>query len=441
MLELLNQIEKRTAYLEKYLPAPRLTRTDWRESSLKMLRTPHDEQRRFIDSPSKRKVIRAGRRGGKTVGVAILAVRAFLANRRVLYATPTQEQIVRFWFEIKLALTGAIEGGNVVKNETWHFIERPLTENRIRAKTAWNADTLRGDYADLLILDEWQLMNEEAWEVVGSPMLADNNGDAVFVYTPPSIRSRSATKARDRLHAAKLYKRAQADDSGRWETFHFPSTSNPHLSREGLDEVARDMTRLAYEQEILAIDKDDDPAALWNRTMLEELRVSSIPDLARIVVAVDPATTSSAESNETGIIVAALGRDKHGYILEDRSLRASPAEWARQAVAAYHLHKADRLVAETNQGGEMVRQTIATIDPKVPYKGLHASRGKLTRAEPIAALYEQGRVHHLGSFPELEDQLCQWVPGEDSPDRLDAMVWALSELMLDEEKSRKVFTF
>ena len=105
------------------------------------------------------------------------------------------------------------------------MIERPGSDQRIRAKTAWNADTLRGDYADLLILDEWQLMNEEAWEVVGAPMLLDNNGDAVFIYTPPSLHSRSTSKARDPRHAAKLFQRAQADTTGRWEVFHFTSQS------------------------------------------------------------------------------------------------------------------------------------------------------------------------------------------------------------------------
>lgn len=128
------------------------------------LRTPHSKQVPFLDSKAPRKVIRAGRRGGKTVGIAILAVRAFLQGCRVLYATPTQDQIERFWFEIKRALEAQVDAGRLVKNETKHTIERPNSENRIRGKTAWNADTLRGDYADLLILDEWQLMAEDAWE-------------------------------------------------------------------------------------------------------------------------------------------------------------------------------------------------------------------------------------------------------------------------------------
>lgn len=396
------------------------------------LRTPHERQREFIDSAAKRKVIRAGRRGGKTVGIAILAAIAFLQGRRVLYAAPTSDQLDQFWFEVTAAFREPIAAKVLYKNETEHVLERPGTETRIRAKTAWNADTLRGDHADLLILDEWQLMDEDAWGVVGAPMLLDNNGDAVFIYTPPSLHSRSMSKARDKNHAAKLFKRAQSDTSGRWAAFHFTSHDNPHLSQEALGEITGDMTRLAYEQEIMAEDKDDAPGALWTRSELESHRVTKTPDLIRIVVAIDPAASSKRTSDENGIIVAGLGADYHGYTLGDRSLQGSPLEWAREAIAAYHTRQADRIIGEQNNGGEMVETTIRTVDANVSYMSVYASRGKAIRAEPIAALYEQGRIHHVGTFPELEDQLCQWVPGDDSPDRLDALVWAYTELMLND---------
>ena len=154
-----------------------------------LLRRPHQRQQEIIDSTAKRKVVRAGRRSGKTVVAAIMALQAFLAGKRVLYAAPTTEQLETFWQEVKRALSSPLEGGVFYKNETLHIIERANTQNRIKAKTAWDADTLRGDYADLLLLDEWQLMNEDTWAVVGAPMLLDNNGDAVFIYTPPSLHS------------------------------------------------------------------------------------------------------------------------------------------------------------------------------------------------------------------------------------------------------------
>ena len=219
-------------------------------------RCPHPRQAEFLSSKAKRIIIRAGRRGGKTVGVAIRAVDAFLAGKRVLYAAPTGEQTDRFWFEVNRALADAGQAGAFRRNETERYIERVGTEQRIKAKTAWNSNTLRGDFADLLILDEWQLMDEDAWEVVGAPMLIDNNGDAVFVYTPPSLRSAGVSKAHDPRHAAKMYKAAGEDGSGRWAQFHFTSYENPYLSQEGLSEVLRDMSRATLRQEILAEDDD-----------------------------------------------------------------------------------------------------------------------------------------------------------------------------------------
>jgi len=385
----------------------------------------HAHQEQFVRSPAKRKVIRAGRRGGKTFGVSDMAVEKFLDARRILYAAPTQEQVDRFWTLACRFLREPIAAGLLYKNETRHIIEVAGTENRIRAKTAWNADTLRGDYADELILDEFQLMDEDAWGVVGAPMLADNDGNATFIYTPPSLHSRSASKAKDPQHAAKLFKRAMADTTGRWQTFHFSSRENPYISQEAISELAGDMTALAYRMEILAEDIDESPGALWTRKIIEDGRMVKAPDLDYVVVGVDPSITSTGD--EAGIVTAGnWGKDL--FILSDDSLQGSPLQWAQMAVTAYHKYRADCIVAEGTQGGEMVEQTIHTVDRSVPVKLVHASRGKQTRAEPIAAIYEQGRGRHVGSFPALEDEMCLWMPGDPSPNRMDAMVWAATKL-------------
>lgn len=386
---------------------------------------PHEHQAAFINSPAKRKVIRAGRRGGKTVGISIYAVERFLRGRRVLYAAPTTEQVGRFWTTVTRALQAPIDAGVFRKNETEHVIELPGTEQRIRAKTAWNADTLRGDYADDLIFDEWQLINEDAWDVVGAPMLLDNDGDATFIYTPPSLRSRSVSKARDPQHAARMFKRAKEDTSGRWAVFHFTSMDNPYISRAALDDITTDMTSLAYRMEILAEDVTEAPGALWTRATIDSARVLQAPPLARVVVGVDPSATSTGD--EAGIVTGGRVND-HYYTLADDSLQGSPLEWARAAVAAYYRHKADLIVAEANNGGEMVAQVIKQVDASVPVKLVHASRGKATRAEPIAAIGESGRDHHVGSFPALEDEMCLWIPGDPSPNRMDAKVWMMTEL-------------
>jgi predicted phage terminase large subunit-like protein len=194
-------------------------------------------------------------------------------------------------------------------------------------------------------------------------------------------------------------------------------------------------TRLGR-QELYAELLEDIPGALWRRDWIDETRVGVATECTRIVVAIDPAVSTTEGSDETGTIVAGVGKEGHGYLLDDLSGRFQPHEWAARAIEAYRKHKADRLVAEVNQGGAMVEATIRVQDPNVAYKAVHASRGKVTRAEPVAALYEQRRVHHVGSFPELEDQLCSFTSDFDraradySPDRVDGLVWALTELML-----------
>jgi len=193
--------------------------------------------------------------------------------------------------------------------------------------------------------------------------------------------------------------------------------------------------RQELEGEIL----NDIPGALWHRENIDSNRVYEVPeDLIRVLVAVDPSTSSNEGSDETGIVVVGLARDKdgygRGYILEDGSLRGTPEEWARRAVSLYRKWEADKIVAEKNQGGEMVSSVIRSVDRSVPISLVHASRGKVIRAEPISALYEQNRIHHVGQFDKLEDQMCIFSidnmrsESSGSPDRVDALVWGLTEI-------------
>lgn len=195
-------------------------------------------------------------------------------------------------------------------------------------------------------------------------------------------------------------------------------------------------TRLGR-QELSAEILDDAPGALWTRAKLDETRrkkTDKLPDMQRVVVAIDPAASEGTEDGqaETGIVVAGIGTDGRGYVLDDVSCRQTPNGWARAAVAAYDLYSADAIVAEVNQGGAMVEQTIRSVRPQISYIPVRASRGKVTRAEPVAALYEQGRVSHVGAFPTLEDQMVLFTPlgitGGTTADRTDALVWALTEL-------------
>ncbi len=290
------------------------------------------------------------------------------------------------------------------------------------------------------------MMNEDAWGLIGAPMLLDNNGDAIFVYTPPSLHSRAASKATDPLHASKLYKKAleemgAAEREGRpsrWEAFHFSSQENPYISREALNEIAGDMTAQAYRQEILAEDAESDPNALWKAEMIDPFRLTKHPDLARIVVGVDP----PGGVTECGIVVAGIGwcpckgqAEMHGFVLADRSMQGSPEAWASMVVRSYREFSADVVVAEKNYGGDMVKSTILAANGHgdVRYKEVQATRGKAVRAEPVCAKYEQGRIHHVGNFPALEAEQLSWVPGlpgQRSPNRIDGAIWAFHELLV-----------
>ncbi len=195
-------------------------------------------------------------------------------------------------------------------------------------------------------------------------------------------------------------------------------------------------TRLGR-QELSAEILDDIPGALWTRATLEAaLHSGELPQMRRIVVAVDPAVSTGENADETGIIVAGTSTDGKGYVLRDASGRYTPAEWAALSIALFDEYKADRIVAEANQGGEMVRHTIESVRANAPIRLVHASRGKVARAEPVSALYEQNKVRHAGGFPILEDQMCGFTSDFDrakagySPDRVDALVWGLTDLMI-----------
>ena len=218
-----------------------------------------------------------------------------------------------------------------------------------------------------------------------------------------------------------------------------PMDNAANLSPEYLNDLRSlpDRARKRFLEGRYVEDVED---ALWRRSMIK--RVSTLPPLKRIVVAVDPAVTSEPGSDETGIVAVGADAAGNAYVLDDASGKYRPDEWARMALAVYDGTQADRIVAEVNQGGDMVEFTIRALRSSVPFRGVRASRGKVTRAEPIAALYERGKVYHAGEFPALEDQMCSMTTGFNSkaagwsPDRVDALVWAMTDLFPDVAKPR-----
>ena len=215
----------------------------------------------------------------------------------------------------------------------------------------------------------------------------------------------------------------------------YVTTGTTFDNKKHLAESALQQLKDKYEgttlgrQELYAEVLDEIEGALWKPSMIDNTRVKEMPEMQRVIVSIDPAVTNNEGSDETGILVVGKGFDKRFYVLDDLSDRMSADTWANVAINAFYKYNCDRIIAEVNNGGDLVERLIRTIDRNVPYKKVHASRGKLVRAEPISALYEQERVSHVGTFSKLEDQMCSFtLDSRSSPDRLDALVWGLTEL-------------
>jgi phage terminase large subunit-like protein len=333
--------------------------------------------------------------------------------RRIAVVAQTMADV----HDISMATLRSAAGPDAKYTESRHFRLRWPNGAEALGFSAEDPDSLRGYEFDTAWCDElaaWRY--PEAYDQLQFGLRAPGARQIVTT-TPRPVRlvrelladpSTIVTRGRTLDNAANLD----------------PATLRFYLARYGGTRLGR--------QEIDGELLDDVPGALWTRDRIDELRVASAPDLVRIVVAVDPAISSGEDADETGIVVAAKGIDGQGYLLADLSCRASPDSWARRAVEGLRSWGADRIVAEVNQGGDLVESMIRTIDPAAPYRGVHASHGKRTRAEPVSALYEQGRIHHVGAFGALEDQLCAALPdgGSGPDDRLDALVWAFTELGL-----------
>jgi phage terminase large subunit-like protein len=292
-------------------------------------------------------------------------------------------------------------------------------------------DQLRGPQHDAAWCDElakWRYA-QEAWDQLQFGMRTGDNPQVCITTTPrPIILLKEIIKDRGTVIT-------------RGSTFDNAANLSPKFL--GVIKRKYEGSRLGR-QELDAELLEDMEGALWKRSIIDALRVNlaDIPPLVRVVVAIDPNASSNDDSNECGIICAGLGQNGHAYVLDDVSAVMAPSEWASEAVSLYHARQADKIVAEINNGGEMVENTIRMINPNVSYRSVWASRGKVTRAEPISALYEQGRVHHVGAFARLEDQMCAFTVDFNrnemgySPDRLDALVWALTELMVEGSERR-----
>lgn len=293
--------------------------------------------------------------------------------------------------------------------------------------TLFNAtepDQLRGPQFDAAWCDElakWRYARE-TWDMLQFGLRLGEHPRVLVTTTPRPIELVKAIVAGQ--EGRVVVSRGKTSDNYR-------NLAMPFLERIKARYEGTRLGRQELDAEILG----DIPGALWSMAVLDTYRVQTAPEIGRTVVAVDPAVTSGEESDEHGIIVAGIGPDQTGYVLEDASIHGTPSQWARRVVSLVSTYGADGVVIEVNQGGDMVAHTLRTISPNLNVIEVRATRGKHVRAEPIAALYEQGRVRHVGAFADLESQMTQMTAdgyqGRGSPDRLDALVWALSDLFPD----------
>ena len=326
-----------------------------------------------------------------------------------------------------------IEGESGIVNISPHW-DKPIYEPSKRKLTWPNGahalafsshepDQLRGPQFDAAWCDElasWEYP-AQTWDNLTFALRLGRRPRSVVTTTPKSIELVRSLPNRPGVHVT------------RGTTFDNKDNLAPAFFNGIIEQY--DGTRIG-QQEIYAEIIDEDEDAIWKRDWIEKARLSSHPPVARIVVAIDPAMSTKPNSSETGIVV--VGADmhrKHAYVLADESGKLTPNSWALRAAHLFDKFNATRIIAEDNVGGDMVKSTLKNaVDRTLPYKGIKARRGKYIRAEPVAALYEQGRVHHIGRFPDLEDQMCTWTPdltSATSPDRADALVHAITELIID----------
>jgi phage terminase large subunit-like protein len=288
-------------------------------------------------------------------------------------------------------------------------------------------DQLRGPQFDTVWIDELAKFQypDETWDNMEFGLRLGDNPQVFVTTTPRPIK------------IIKILIKDPRTIDVRFSTFdNAENLSTQYLRRIQEKYAGTRLGRQELEGEVL----EDNPNALWTRELIENLRLPDsdiLPPLIRVVVGVDPAVSEGEESAEIGIIASGISAYGHGYVLQDSSLSGSAAEWARAVIRSYHHNQADRVIGEVNNGGYLVEVNLRTVDKNIPYSPVHASRGKEIRAEPVSSLYEQGKIHHVGVFPELEDQMCEWEPGHKSPDRMDAMVWAFWELFGLGEKETK----
>lgn len=386
----------------------------------------HKPKARFI-------VVPAGRRFGKTKGCANACIEWMLEGKKILWGDTISSNIDRYvdrYFKPELIKENIDYSWSTQKK----VFNLNASKGYIDFRSADRPENWEGFGYDIIILNEAGIIlkNEYLYTNAVLPMLMDSpNSILIAVGTPKG----KVTKDNKEHRFYSLYKRARDNDPSH-DLFQFSSYDNPFLSQTDIKELEAEMQIMnpqMVQQEIYGEFVDGAAGELWDEVMIERCRIKVAPDLVRITVNIDPAISNTADSDETGITVTGKDVNGNGYVLADESGKYSPDQWASIAVDLVKQWKAGSIVAEKNQGGDMITNILRNKDPNIRVKLVTATKGKFVRAEPIYSLYEQGKIFHVGYHNKLEAQMCMFTSElKNSPDRVDSLVWGFSELMLTE---------
>ena len=316
------------------------------------------------------------------------------------------------------------ESGAYIINRSSLSITTPLG-TVITFKTADNPNALYGENVYGFVFDEYSRAKEDAWFALRT----------TTSYTRAKGKFIGNVVARN--WAWDLARKAEKGLDPDFEYFKvtaYQAVEAGILSADEVEQAKKDLPTRIFKMLYMA-DFSEVEGALWSWNLIDSTRVTEMPDFVRAAIALDPATTSNEGSDETGIIRGGRDAKGHIYICEDKSGIHTPQDWASIAIGQYNVFKLDKIVAEANNGGDMIESIIRNIEPTIAYESVWASRGKITRAEPIVALYQQGRVHHVGRLAVLEDEMTNWKLGDKSPNRIDALVWLVTFLMQSDKKN------
>lgn len=380
-------------------------------------------------------LVPAGRRFGKTKGIANASIEWMLEGKKILWGDTISGNIDRYvdrYFKPELKKSNLEYTYSTQKK----VLSLDVAKGYIDFRSADRPENWEGFGYDIILLNEAGIIlkNDYLYTNAVLPMLMDSPGSKLIAVGTPKGKE---TKSGKEHRYYSLYKRAKGNDPA-FQLFQFSSYDNPFLSEsdvKDLEDEMQTMNPAMVQQEIYAQFVDGAAGELWDEVIIERQRVNTAPDMKRITVNIDPAISNTADSDETGITVTGIDGSDNGYVLADESGKYSPDQWSSLAVDLADKWKADCIVAEKNQGGDMVESVIRSKGTQIRVKLVTATKGKFVRAEPIYALYEQGKIFHVGFHNKLEAQMCVFTSDlKTSPDRVDSLVWGFTELMLNKRE-------